>query len=67
MRPQPPCKDCTDRTPGCHGVCLYYKDYRRKLDDQNAAFRADGKILDMFESIQHKRYLRIKKSKGGQR
>lgn len=27
-----PCKDCTDRTMGCHGRCDKYKAYRVEVD-----------------------------------
>ena len=32
MRPRSPCHDCCDRTPTCHGVCLYYKRFARQMD-----------------------------------
>lgn len=27
-----PCKDCPNRTPGCHGTCDGYKEFRATLD-----------------------------------
>ena len=29
---KPPCKDCADRTQGCHCVCEKYKAYRAECD-----------------------------------
>ena len=28
-----PCKDCPDRTVGCHGKCEKYEAYRVKVDE----------------------------------
>ena len=28
-----PCKDCTDRSVGCHGKCEKYQAYRVKVDE----------------------------------
>ena len=28
-----PCKDCLDRSVGCHGKCEKYKAYRVKVDE----------------------------------
>lgn len=28
------CKGCSERTPGCHGKCPKYKEYRAELDAQ---------------------------------
>lgn len=38
MRPKltAPCKDCKERSPGCHGRCEKYRDYRAELDVENA-------------------------------
>lgn len=30
-----PCKDCRDRTLGCHGNCKKYKLWKEKLEEYN--------------------------------
>lgn len=35
-RPFSPCRECGRRTPGCHGTCGEYLEYRAKLDEYNA-------------------------------
>lgn len=63
MRPKPPCKDCTDRREGCHGVCLYYKAYRAKLDADSAA-RYDAKAANRdADRLQYERVVRCNKAK----
>ena len=32
MKPKPPCKDCEDRTVGCHSKCTAYIEYKQKFD-----------------------------------
>lgn len=36
-RELPPCKDCPDRIPGCHGSCDRYKEWKQRLDELNRA------------------------------
>lgn len=36
-REKPPCKDCPDRVPGCHGSCDRYKEWKQRLDELNKA------------------------------
>ena len=36
-RELPPCKDCPDRVPGCHGSCGRYKEWKQRLDELNKA------------------------------
>ena len=38
-RELPPCKDCQDRVPGCHGFCDRYKEWKLRLDELNKARR----------------------------
>lgn len=38
---KPPCKNCADRKPGCHGQCEGYLEYKNKND------RARQKERDM--------------------
>ena len=30
MSKEPPCKDCADRSAGCHGTCHRYKDWHEQ-------------------------------------
>lgn len=32
MKPKPPCKDCKDRTVGCHSKCKPYLDFKQKFN-----------------------------------
>ena len=63
MRLKPPCKACGDRAPGCHGVCLYYKAYREKLDAENEAHRADKNAACAASQIAYERVRRVLKAK----
>ena len=38
-RELPPCKDCADRYPACHGSCGRYKEWKQRLDELNNARR----------------------------
>lgn len=40
-----PCKDCTNRTPTCHGECPLYSEWR-KLNDRTRAKIYKQKYLD---------------------
>lgn len=37
--PRKCCKDCDKRTPECHCTCEDYKEYKKALDEHNAAVR----------------------------
>ena len=39
MKKRNPCKQCDRRAPGCHGGCDAYKDWRKELDERNAAVK----------------------------
>lgn len=39
MSHKPPCKDCKDRSVGCHGTCEKYKEYRSNLDDRKETIK----------------------------
>ena len=34
-RETPPCKDCKERFPACHGSCDRYKDWKKRLEKVN--------------------------------
>lgn len=34
MKIPAPCRDCTERTPGCHGKCGRYSEYKAKVEEQ---------------------------------
>ena len=38
-KPQTCCKDCAERTIGCHGACERYENYRKEVDAYNAMVR----------------------------
>ena len=33
------CKDCTERTPGCHAKCERYAEFKRKKEEINEQIR----------------------------
>lgn len=35
MKPQSPCKDCSERHPGCHDRCEGYQEYKKEQFDYN--------------------------------
>lgn len=37
-----PCKDCANRTPGCHGRCDSYLVWRQKKDELNKKLNRDA-------------------------
>ena len=39
--PVAPCKDCNDRTEGCHSVCPYYKVYKLRKEEINKKIKAE--------------------------
>ena len=50
--PTSPCKDCPDRTVGCHGGCEKYKDYRAALDahkEQRSSAKAGSTAANGYE------------------
>lgn len=42
-KPQGPCRNCTERSQGCHSSCGKYKEYKEKLKEFNrAVYRAQA-------------------------
>lgn len=39
-KPQGPCRECGSRSPGCHGTCEKYAEFRDQLEEYKAAVRA---------------------------
>lgn len=39
---QPPCKNCADRTVGCHGICMQYNDWAIK---HKVELKAEKKLM----------------------
>lgn len=48
----PPCKDCPDRTVGCHAGCEKYKAFRDQQMEQAERKAASRKELWMFRDVQ---------------
>lgn len=46
------CKDCTDREPGCHGICETYLKQKAEYDAQKAEAR---KRLDVISGLNETR------------
>jgi len=53
-----PCLNCTKRSPGCHGRCQHYKEYRVKLDAQNTKRRQDNQ----YDAYMAEQCMKIKDS-----
>ena len=44
-----PCRNCTKRTPTCHGECQEYKDFEAKRPrTPRNMYNAKGKMKDVF-------------------
>lgn len=58
-----PCRDCGDRSPGCHGICEKYQKWRAEMDgalvDQRIRQAADDvSISSMMRMRQRLRKMR---------
>lgn len=51
IRDTPPCKDCNDRNPGCHGKCQRYADWKSKLEKVNEERRKYNQMATIFSKI----------------
>lgn len=54
--PASPCKDCPDRTVGCHGECEKYKAYKRANEahkQEQRGLRAGSKDADGYGIARH--------------
>ena len=49
-----PCKDCSDRTLGCHSVCDKYKSWKDYIENIKKAMNADAEV-DGFLRMQTER------------
>ena len=62
-----PCKDCADRTVGCHGKCEKYLAYRSELDAVRAQILNEKIGADVaYHSIYHNRAV-LKHTEAGRR
>ena len=43
-----PCKDCTNRTVGCHGTCEEYKAAKERWDAERAVAREEHRVGSEF-------------------
>ena len=51
IRDTPPCKDCHDRYPGCHGKCSNYADWKSKLEKVNEERRKYNRLVGIRSKI----------------
>ena len=61
---EPPCKDCENRSPGCHGRCetyLAYAEERRKISD---ARKQEAVYLDYVTDNAAKINKRLRRKRG---
>ena len=40
-RPKVVCKDCSERTPGCHSMCQEYISFKKNLEDYNRQLKEE--------------------------
>lgn len=52
---QPPCKDCPERAPHCHGACERYAAYKQAKAEANARYHAEQVAIGI--SIDSKRHM----------
>ena len=57
------CKDCQNRTPGCHDTCEDYKEYKRKQEEVNQK-RKNEKLTTRKSTFQEERINRYKRRYG---
>lgn len=50
-----PCKDCTDRCPGCHSKCGKYNAYRSRLTARNEYINQQKKLDKLVRIKRRKR------------
>lgn len=58
--PLPPCKDCDERTPGCHSRCPGYRSYKEEVSEYKDSIRRAKSKEDHYVSAR-KRSKNIKK------
>lgn len=58
MKPQPPCKNCSERAAGCHAECDLYLTFRRNLDRYNQLIKeqtyGDAKTFLIEQTIKRR-------------
>lgn len=52
MKPQSPCRNCTERVLGCHSECDLYLTFRRALDRYNELYRQQNEAMQPFDPHQ---------------
>ena len=57
------CKGCTKRVVGCHSTCEDYKEFRKELDKQNEAERADREFSSYARTDRDERYIKFLKNR----
>lgn len=62
-KPKGPCLDCADRTPGCHGSCEKYINYKAEMDAYNSLrikeLHDRYAAKAQFSHTKHSRYMQI--------
>lgn len=54
-KPQPPCKDCPNRTMGCHSTCELFKDYEAAKQRYYEERDKDFKEIDRYRTKYRKK------------
>ena len=61
---KPPCKDCTDRTIGCHANCQNYLEWKKREDLLKAEKREVGRAVSDIIDYKRKAISKNKKKRG---
>lgn len=64
---QSPCKGCSERVLNCHSVCVKYKAYKQKLEENRAKFNAETELMQFNRDVKQRiASLAIRKNKRGE-
>ena len=61
QRIKPPCMTCTIRTPGCHGKCDGYKNYKMQVEEEKT--KVYSAYIDRIKVDDYEIKKRVKKAK----
>lgn len=58
------CQHCKSRYLGCHDECVNYKEFRKKKDEINNAFREGKAKEDLINEYKMNETIKLRKRKG---
>ena len=57
-RPDPVCKNCEKRNPGCHADCQDYISFKKELDEYNNKRKEEADLASVYWSYRKTRLFR---------